>query len=127
MLQSSKYICGCLYNYLDNLERVIATSMYYLICARQTHIYLKTILLSEINTQNSTQKTKNGGKTIKSANKSTVIISLLTIGLKIISNGNPINDFYWRQKPSVLNVEQCISLSRPIIHHIKPFSLTGKF
>ena len=44
-----------------------------------------------------------------------VIIPLLVIELKAIPNGNPRNDFYWRQKSSSLNVVQYNSTSRPII------------
>ena len=58
----------------------------------------------------------------------TVISPLLVIELKATTNGNPTNDFYWRQKSSFLNVVQNNTTSRPIISH-RPnlYSLTGKF
>ena len=37
-----------------------------------------------------------------------VIIPLLVIELKATPNGNPSDDFYWRQKSSSLNVVQII-------------------
>ena len=48
-----------------------------------------------------------------------VIIPLLVIELKATPNGNPSNDFYWRQKSSSLNVEQYNTTSRPIIIHLQ--------
>ena len=56
-----------------------------------------------------------------------VIISFLAIELKANPNGNPTNDFYWKQKSISLNVVQCNTTSWPIIFH-RPnlYSLTGK-
>ena len=48
-----------------------------------------------------------------------VIIPLLVIELKATPNGNPSDDFYWRQKSSSLNVVQYNTTSRPIIFHLQ--------
>ena len=53
-----------------------------------------------------------------------VIIPLLVIELKATPNGNPSDDFYWRQKSSSLNVVQYNTTSnRPtggiILHYIE--------
>ena len=41
------------------------------------------------------------------------------IELKATPNGNPSNDFYWKQKSSSLNVVHYITTSRPIIIHLQ--------
>ena len=53
--------------------------------------------------------------------------SLSAIELKATPNGNPTNDFCWRQKSSSLKVVQCNTTSRPItIHRPNLYSLIGK-
>ena len=49
---------------------------------------------------------KNGGRGTKPTYIFLVIIPLLVIELKATPNGNPSDDFYWRQKSSSLNVVQ---------------------
>ena len=48
-----------------------------------------------------------------------VIIPLLVIELKATPNGNPSDDFCWRQKSSSLNGVQYNTTSRPIIIHLQ--------
>ena len=48
-----------------------------------------------------------------------VIIPLLVIELKATPNGNPSDDFHWRQKSSSLNVVQYNTTSRPIIIYLQ--------
>ena len=58
---------------------------------------------------------RNGGRGTKPTYIFMVMIPLLVIKLKATPNGNPSNDFYWRQKSSSLNVVQYSTTSRPII------------
>ena len=53
-------------------------------------------------------KLKNGGRGTKPTYIFMVIIPLLVIELKATPNGNPNDDFYWRQKSSSLNLVQII-------------------
>ena len=62
---------------------------------------------------------KNGGRGTKPTYIFLVIIPLLVIELKATPNGNPSDDFYWRQKSSSLNVVQYNTTSRPIIIHLQ--------
>ena len=47
---------------------------------------------------------KNGGRGTKPTYLFMVIIPLLVIELKATPNGNPSDDFYWRQKSNSLNL-----------------------
>ena len=71
---------------------------------------------------------KNGGRGTKPAYKFMVINPLVAIELKATPNGNPTNDFYWRQKSSSRNVVQCNTTSESITFY-RPnlYSLTEKF
>ena len=51
---------------------------------------------------------KNGGRGTKPTYIFMAIIPLLVIELKAPPNGNPSDDFYWRQKSSSLNLVQII-------------------
>ena len=51
---------------------------------------------------------EDGGRGTKPTYIFMVIIPLLVIELKATPNGNPNNDFYWRQKSSSLNLVQII-------------------
>ena len=51
---------------------------------------------------------KNGGRGTKPTYIFMVIIPLLVIELKAAPNGNPSDDFYWRQKSSSLSLVQII-------------------
>ena len=62
---------------------------------------------------------KNGGRGTKPTYIFMVIIPLLVIELKATPNGNPSDDFYWRQKSNSLNLVQIIPPSRPIIFHLQ--------
>ena len=62
---------------------------------------------------------KNGGRGTKPTYIFLVIILLLVIELKATHNGNPSDDFYWRQKSSSLDVVQYNTTSRPIIIHLQ--------
>ena len=62
---------------------------------------------------------KYGGRGTKPTYMFMVIIPLLVIELKATPNGNPSNDFYWRQKSSSLNIVQYNTTSRPIIIHLQ--------
>ena len=42
-----------------------------------------------------------------------VITLLLAIKLKDTTNGNPTNDFHWRQKSTTMNVVQCSQVTPP--------------
>ena len=70
---------------------------------------------------------ENGGRSTKPTYILMVIIPLLVMELKATPNGNPSNDFYWRQKSSSLNVVQYNTTSRPIYSPTNLYSLTGKF
>ena len=63
----------------------------------------------------SNHKIKNGGRGTKPTDIFMVIIPLLVIELKATPNGNPRDDFFWRQKSSSLNVVQYNTTGRPII------------
>ena len=63
-------------------------------------------------------KFKNGGRGTTPTYIFMVIIPLLVIELKATPNGNPSDDFYWRQKSSSLNVVRYNTTSRPIIIHL---------
>ena len=52
--------------------------------------------------------TEDGGRGTKPTYIFMVIIPLLVIELKATPNGNPNDDFYWRQKSSSLNLVQII-------------------
>ena len=56
-----------------------------------------------------------------------VIIPLLVIELKATPNGNPNDDFYWRQKSSSLNLVQIIPPVGLLYFTSKSNSLTRKF
>ena len=51
---------------------------------------------------------ENGGRVTKPTYIFMVIIPLLVIMLKATPNGNPSDDFYWRQKSNSLNLVQII-------------------
>ena len=64
-------------------------------------------------------KLKNGSRGTKPTYLFMVIIPLLVMELKATPNGNPSNNFCWRQKSSTLNVVQYNTTSRPIIIHLQ--------
>ena len=71
---------------------------------------------------------KNGGRGTKLAYIFMVINPSLAFEPNATPNGNPTNDFYWRQKFSSLNVVQRNTTSRPInFHRPKLYSLNGRF
>ena len=70
---------------------------------------------------------KNGGRGTKPTYIFMVIIPLLVIELKATPNGNPNDDFYWRQKSSSLNLVHIIPPVGLLYFTFNLYSLTRKF
>ena len=75
---------------------------------KNKHMYYDDIDFYAINKGQSDTKIKNGGRGTKPTYIFMVIIPLLVIELKATPNGNPNDDFYWKQKSSSLNLVQII-------------------
>ena len=83
------------------------------------NLFASPLTVDSIHWSNRSGLFKNGGRGTKLTYIFLVIIPLLVIELRTTPNGNPSDDFYWRQKSSSLNVVQYNTTSRPIIIHLQ--------